>query len=313
MKAAFGSTAAGLGLVVAVMWHLGWFAAPRGWAMATGWSAIPADERPPLDLAWPADAGEAPGIYWLGHSGFLVVWHGVRLLLDPNTSSRINLVPRVLEATVPASMLGSVDAVLVSHAHYDHLDLPTIAALPSVTTILVPARSETYVRDVRSDARVIGLDVWQAEQVGPIEVVAVPAAHNGSRYHPFPSRHLAVGWVLRAGGATIYYAGDTGLRNDFAAIGRAFRIDLAILPIGAYAPTFPMRRYHLSPEDAVQAARILRARAVVPCHFGTFALALDAPQEALPRFAHAAREAGLRWTPPRLLTSPVIAGTEGPR
>jgi L-ascorbate metabolism protein UlaG (beta-lactamase superfamily) len=307
MREVLGSTAAGLGLVAAVMGHVGWFAPPRAWGEATGWSAIPVEERPSLDLAWPDDAGEAPEVHWLGHSGFLIVWHGVRILLDPNTSPRVILAPRILEAAAPASMLGAVDAVLVSHAHYDHLDLPTIAALPSVRTILVPVGSETYLRGARSDARVVGLDVWETERIGPVEVIAVPAAHNGSRFHPLPSRHLAVGWVLRAGGGAIYYAGDTGLRNDFAAIARTSRIDLAILPIGAYAPSFPMRRYHLSPEDAVEVARILDARAVVPCHFGTFVLALDAPNEALPRFARAARAAGLRWTPPRLLTPFALA------
>jgi len=303
MREVLGSTAAGLGLAAAVMGHVGWFTPPRAWGEATGWSAIPVEERPSLDLAWLDDAGEAPEVHWLGHSGFLILWHGVRLLLDPNTSPRVILAPRIMEPPASASMLGAVDGVLVSHAHYDHLDLPTIAALPSVRTILVPAGSETYLHGVQSDARVVGLDVWEAKRIGPVEVIAVPAAHNGSRFHPLPSRHLAVGWVLRAGSAAMYYAGDTGLRNDFAAIGRISPIDLAILPIGAYAPSFPMRRYHLSPEDAVEVARILDARDVVPCHFGTFVLSLDPPNEALPRFARAARAAGLHWTPPRLLTS----------
>ena len=174
MKEVLGSAAAGLGLVAVVMGHVGWFAPPRAWGEATGWSTIPVEERPSFDLAWPDDAGEAPAVHWLGHSGFLIVWHGVRLLLDPNTSPRVILGPRILEAAAPASMLGTVDAVLVSHAHYDHLDLPTIAALPSVRRILVPVGSETYLHGARSDARVVGLNVWETERIGPVEVVAVP-------------------------------------------------------------------------------------------------------------------------------------------
>jgi L-ascorbate metabolism protein UlaG (beta-lactamase superfamily) len=240
-------------------------------------------------------------IGWLGHSGFLIEWHGQRILLDPNTSPRVAIARRVLERPVTAASLGAIDAALVSHAHFDHLDLPTLAAVPRIGTVVVPRGSEVYVSGLASTVRVVGLDLWERFSVGDLEVVAVPAAHNGSRYHPLASRHLAVGYVVRHGQAVIYFAGDTGPGNDFAGIGAAYYPIVAILPIGGYAPAFPVGRYHLSPEGAIAAAERLHARIVVPCHFGTFPVALDRPSTALPRFARLAHERGIRWVMPHLL------------
>ncbi len=304
---------AGAGLVVAgaaLAVHLGWLRGARPWPEATGWDAIPAGERPGFDVPWPAGAGEAPRLDWLGHAGFLVRWHGQRILLDPNLSDVCTASPRVMERPVGPAQLGPLDAVLISHAHYDHLDDATLRALPGVGAIVVPAGSETFVRGRRADARIVGLRPGAAARFGDVEVVAVPAAHNGNRYHPLASTFLAVGYVLRAGDDAIYVAGDTGRRNDVESIGRVYRPRLAILPIGAYAPSFPLRRYHLDPEDAVDVARRLGVPAVVPYHFGTFVLSLDRPEDALPRFERAARAAGLRWSMPRLYRGEAVAAPD---
>jgi L-ascorbate metabolism protein UlaG (beta-lactamase superfamily) len=110
---------------------------------------------------------------------------------------------------------------------------------------------------------------------------------------------LAVGYVIRSGGEAIYYAGDTGARNDFDAIRERFRPRAAILPIGAYSPSWPLQRYHLSPEQAVEVGRRLAVETVIPCHFGTYMLSLDRPEAALPRFAAAAAAEDVRWVMPR--------------
>jgi len=167
--------------------------------------------------------------------------------------------------------------------------------------VVLPAGTEAYLSAKEwSRVRTIPLLPWESVRVGPLEVFAVPAAHNGSRFHPLTSRHLAVGWVLRAGDRVLYYAGDTGFGDHLAAIAERFHPQLAILPIGAFRPRWPMRLYHLGPEDAVAAARVLGVDTVVPCHFGTFRLAWDGPAEALPRFASAAAAADLRWVMPVL-------------
>jgi N-acyl-phosphatidylethanolamine-hydrolysing phospholipase D len=138
--------------------------------------------------------------------------------------------------------------------------------------------------------------------VAGIEILAVPTAHNGSRRHPWRSRKLAVGYLLRGPGETLYYPGDTAFDADFDAIRQDFQPTLAILPIGCFAPRIPLKIHHLSPEEAAEAGRILQVRSVIPCHFGTFALTLDRPSTALPRFARAARARGVAWQMPALLT-----------
>jgi L-ascorbate metabolism protein UlaG (beta-lactamase superfamily) len=294
------------GLAVAV--HVGVFSLPRPWPEATGWAAIPAALRPPAGPPW---EGDAPQISWLGHSGFLVRWKGQRLLLDPNTSRWCTVAHRLLEPARPAAELGPVDAVLISHAHYDHLDLPTLRQVRPLGAVVLPAGSEDYLEGPawRGVAKV-GLVPGERFQLGELEIVAVAAAHNGNRFHPLASRQQALGYVVRAGDDAFYFAGDTGPSNDFAAIGTAYRPRLAILPIGAYAPRWPIGLYHLNPEQAVAAARQLGVETVIPCHFGTFALALDQPATALPRFARAAAAQGVAWRMPQLLR-PAAAGAGG--
>lgn len=316
---------------LAVALHTGWGRAPAPWRQATGWNRIdpalrPAAPRSRFELG-PSATGTGGGaetveLHWLGHSGFLLEWRGVRLLLDPNTSDRCSVAPRLLEPAVDLGTLGPVDAALLSHAHYDHMDLPTLAAVRDLGMVIVPAGSEEYVAELRTDAtgaddpEVIGLDEGISAAVGPLTVTAVHARHNGNRHHPLASRHLAVGYVIRAGGESVYFAGDTGEGPHFEAIGDELHPRLAILPIGAFSPAVPIGLYHLSPEQAVSAARRLGAEMVVPCHFGTFVLALDRATTALPRFARAADAAGLAWAMPDLLTDrtaaqPVLATKQG--
>jgi len=317
-----------LGAAGAFAAHTGWFSPPRPWWRVTGWEGIPAVLRPPVPgasgaaagagtkLPWPGGAGEAPHLTWLGHAGFLLEWHGLRLLLDPNLNERCTVVRRVMVRPLAPGDLGRIDAALISHAHYDHLDLPTLRGVPRLGTVVVPAGSEGYVAGLRPATAVRGLAAGESLDLGGVEIEAVPAFHHGNRFHPLASRKLAVGYVLRSPGdgpeASLYFAGDTGPGLDFAALGAAYRPSVAILPIGAFSPRWPIGRVHLDPEQAAAAGRALGAKVVVPCHFGTFALALDRPGAALPRFARAARREGLSWVMPRLAGGP-MGRSDGPR
>lgn len=291
--------------------HVGWLRRGRPWPEATGWDRIPGAPRPRRTL----DLGDGAPLTldWLGHSGFRLEWHGVRLLLDPHLSERVTISPRLMERPIAAAELGAVDAALVSHAHRDHLDPATLAAIPGIGLLLLPRGSEGYLDpNPGSVDRVLGLAPGESVKVGPLEITAVPVFHHGNRNHPLASAKLAVGWVIRQGDVAIYFAGDTGSRAPFAEIGARFRPRLAILPIGSYAPAWPIGRVHLSPEQAVEAARALGAPLVVPCHFGTFTLSLDREGEALPRFAAAAAAAGLDWAMPELLRPATAAAAATP-
>ena len=201
--------------------------------------------------------------------------------------------------------MGPIDAVLISHAHPDHLDRPTLAGLGSVGAVVVPAGSERW---LPAGMPAVVMRAGDVASFGAVEVHAVEAAHNGDRRHPFSSAIRALGFVLIAGGESIYFAGDTGATNDFAALGRRFHPRVAILPIGAWSPRLVLGAYHLSPDDAVEAARELGRPLVVPCHFGTFTLSLDRPDRALPRFAAVAHERGISWQLPPLLGAGGLAG-----
>jgi L-ascorbate metabolism protein UlaG (beta-lactamase superfamily) len=296
--------AAMLSVVAALSLHLGWFSKAQPWESATGWDQIPQEDRPTLSVAWEsAEPGrEPPTISWLGHAGFLLEWKGVRLLLDPNVSSWCTLTCRVLEPAPLPRELGAIDAVLLSHAHFDHLDLPTLRGLRSLDTLVVPSGAERYFDGAEWDqTQVRSLDPGDCLALGPLEFCAVEAQHNGNRWHPFESRVEALGYVIRSTEDAIFFAGDTGAGMDLAGVAARFRPRAAILPIGAYLPRFPMKHYHLSPAEAVEAGELLGVETVVPCHFGTFAVSLDRPAWALPLFAQAASEAGLSWMMPPLL------------
>ncbi len=298
-----------LALVAWLLYLLGWFTPPRRWEEATGWNRIPAGQTPigSLDEEFTLD--------WLGHSGFVLRWAGQTILIDPNTSRRCTVARRMLEPPADIAAVGPVDAVLISHAHYDHLNLDTLRLVPGIGFTAIPTGAESYLTEIAGHARPRPVAAHQPFRVGPLEVIPVPAAHFGNRFHPLQSRIPALGYIIRSPTRTLYYAGDTAFHQDFADVRNRYRPHVAILPIGAYAPRRPLKWHHLNPEEAVQAARLLGVAMTVPCHFGTFTLSFDRPGAALPRFAAAAQQAGLAWVMPVLAKagfSP-IAGPAGNR
>src|SRR5262245_28656989 len=192
-------------LCVALGAWTGWFQKPEPWEIATGWREIPERDRPAPEPPPALDAmNPDPVVRWLGHSGFLVEWQGTRLLLDPNTSAWCRVARRLLEP-VDVAGIGPVDAALISHAHYDHLDLPTLARLRELRAIVLPQGSERYLGSRFETVAKLPLLPGQVARVGSLEIVAVPAAHHGSRYHPLPSSRLALGYVIKSGEHALYY------------------------------------------------------------------------------------------------------------
>jgi N-acyl-phosphatidylethanolamine-hydrolysing phospholipase D len=251
--------------------------------------------RVPFD---PAALSWEPAVTWIGHASVLVRLDGVNVLADPMFSQRASPVRfagprRQVAPGVPLDALPPVAATVVSHDHYDHADLSTWRVLAARgTRFVVPRGMGELVRGAGGDA--VELSWWESAELAGLRVHCVPAQHFSGRTLTDRNRRLWAGFVVERGGRRVYHAGDTGYFAGFAEIAqRLGPIDLAILPIGAYLPREIMARVHMDPEEAVQAALDLDARAVMGMHFGTFDLTDEPLDEPPARFLRAAAQRGL--------------------
>ena len=230
----------------------------------------------------------------VGHASLLIQLDGLNLLTDPVWSKRASPTQRFGPKRVTApgiayERLPPIEAVLLSHNHYDHLDMATLGRLvrDHDPLIVTPLGNDTIVRRALPDARIVAGDWGDQVALGDVEIHIVPAQHWSSR--GLSDRRMALwgGFVLRSKPAAIYFAGDTGYGDG--AIFRAIRErygapDLALIPIGAYEPRWFMAAQHCNPEEAVQIMLDLDAKRAVGIHWGTFQLtdeARDAPVIAL--------------------------------
>jgi L-ascorbate metabolism protein UlaG (beta-lactamase superfamily) len=203
---------------------------------------------------------------FLGHSTVVIEIDGIRLLTDPVTRARVGPLRRV--EPVPArDRLRDIDAVLISHLHWDHLDVPSLRALGRDVPIYVPAGAGPWMRGVGfRDVR--ELAVGDTASVGGVAVRAVPAVHSGYR-PPLGPTAPPLGFVVR-GSQTIYFAGDTDLFDGMGELaGSGETIDVALLPVWGWGPTLGRGR-HLDPRRAAESLRLIRPRAAVPIHWGTY-------------------------------------------
>ncbi|HET9084482.1 MAG TPA: MBL fold metallo-hydrolase [Candidatus Limnocylindrales bacterium] len=197
---------------------------------------------------------------WFGHATVRLELDDVQFLFDPFLVGGIGPVRRRRKS--PDLEVAPVDAVLVSHAHQDHLHLGSLRQLDRSTTLVVPRNTGRLVR-AQGFEDVHEVDAGDELTIGSVRVRTVPAAHDGRRM-PFGPAAPAVGYVLD-GNERVYFAGDTDLFPEMADL--AGDLDLAILPIGGWGPT--LRSGHLNPTTAAAALRLLRPRTAVAVHWGT--------------------------------------------
>jgi N-acyl-phosphatidylethanolamine-hydrolysing phospholipase D len=248
-------------------------------------------------------------VTWIGHATFLVQSGGLNFLTDPHLPERASPLswygPRRL-APPPLSFdeLPHIDAVLVSHNHYDHLDLETVSRLNGQPggppKFFVGLGLKAWFADVGIE-NVEELDWWQSREIRGVKVHFTPVQHWSRRSLNDTNRTLWGGWLVDAPNFRFLHTGDTGYSPDFKDIGKRFpNIDLVAIPIGAYAPRWFMQVMHANPEEAVKMLLDLKAARAVAMHWGTFESLTDEPMDEPPKeLARALAAAGI--SPERFL------------
>lgn len=239
------------------------------------------------------------GVTFIGHSSFLLQAGGQNILCDPVFAKWLILLRRHRRPGVTIKDLPTIDLVLLSHAHMDHLNRPSLRKIIRRTlrltgkapVVVVPSKVEDVVQDL-GFSRIIALEWWQSVVINGLNITHTPARHWGTRWFHDHERGFG-GYMIEGGAKSVYYSGDTAYFNGFSEIGRRFHPEIALLPIGAYSPD-SYRSVHTSPEDALHAFADLGAQVMVPMHYGTFWLSQEPLTEPLPRLLRAAERAGLR-------------------
>lgn len=199
-------------------------------------------------------------ITWVGHSTVLVDLDGVRMLTDPVLRGRLTHLRRVAPADVSA--LRGVDAILVSHVHYDHLDLPSLDRLGRSVPVLCPRGAGPLLRRRRFE-HVVELDEGDEVALGDVSVTVTHAEHRANR-GPLGAKAASLGFVV-SGSTRVYFAGDTDLFDGMAALGP---LDGALVPIWGWGPV--AGEGHLDPRKAAEALTLLRPAVAIPIHWGTY-------------------------------------------
>jgi L-ascorbate metabolism protein UlaG (beta-lactamase superfamily) len=281
------------------------------WALTKRWlkgADFTTPAAPPPTVT-PAGLGTLPAsglrITWFGHSSLLVELDGKRFLTDPVWSERCSpssvIGPkRFFAPPLPLEQLPSVDAVLLSHDHYDHLDEPSIRFLNErVPAFVVPLGIGAHLEYWGVPAaKIRELGWWGQTRIGEIELTATPARHFSGRSLGDADQTLWAGWALRGPAHAVYYSGDTAMFPGFKEIGaRLGPFDATLIEVGAYDRMWA--DLHLGPEQAVEAHRHVKGKVMLPVHWGTFNLALHAWTEPVERLLVAADRAKVTVVVPR--------------
>jgi len=237
------------------------------------------------------------GITFIGHSSFFLQIGGKNVVVDPNFARWLFVLKRLRQPGLRIADLPPIDAVLVTHAHFDHLHRPSLRAIARATRqktgrrpiIIVPQNVRDIVFDLGFED-VVEMKWWDQVKIGELTVTHTPSNHWGARVIRDMHRGFG-GYVLENSKHSLYHAGDTAFFDGFTEIGKRLHPEIALLPIGAYDPP-SFRAVHTSPEDAMQAFVDLKAKRMIPMHYGTFKLSHEPMDEPVKRLLADAKRRG---------------------
>ena len=240
---------------------------------------------------------KAPHVTWIGHATLLVQLDGVNILTDPHFGDTASPVAfagprRLIPPGLRFEDLPPVHAVVISHDHWDHLDLPTVQRLSREhgPRFFVPLGLKAWLEE-RGVGNVVELDWWQTHTFGGLTFACTPVQHSSGRWLHDQNRRLWSSWVVQSPTRRLLFLGDTGYHPSLAEIGKLGPFDLVMMPVGGYSSFHRGHPNHVNPEEAVQLFEEVGGRLMVPMHWGTFDMnrePLDEPpartlEEALKR------------------------------
>ena len=257
--------------------------------------SVLASPRVPRLSAWPREGVRAA---WIGHSTVLIRVDGFTILTDPVFSTRIGIgigpfvlgMKRLVEPAIHPAELGVPDLILLSHAHMDHFDRPSLRKLENLGTTVITAAGTSDLLRVKRYRAVHELRWDESRQVGPAKVRAIEVKHWGARTRTDVHRGYN-GYLIEAGRYRIVFGGDTAYTDLFRKLRSSQPVDLAIMPIGAYDPWI---RAHCNPEQALEMANHAGAEFILPVHHRTFKLSNEPYGEPIERLLRASGSANDR-------------------
>lgn len=266
-------------------------------------SSVPAMKVDPAKFQTPPESGLR--ITWLGHSTSLIEIDGVRILTDPVWGEHASPVTwagvrRWYAPPLDLAGLPALDAIVISHDHYDHLDHQTIVALKDMkTTFIVPLGVGAHLAFWGvPESRIVELDWWETTRVGTVEITSTPARHASGRGFLDHNLTLWSGYAFNGPMHRVYFSGDTGMQDAFSEIAqRLGPFDATLIEIGEYNANWP--DWHIGPEQAIAAHKIVQGKVFIPIHWGLFKLAPHGWTEPVERLLVAAARNGVTVATPR--------------
>ncbi len=234
-----------------------------------------------------------PGIHagWVGHSTVLLSFYGTQILTDPNFSNRIKIARRVVGLPIEPEETKNLDLILISHAHYDHLDLASLKRLPREALLIVPQGCKALVEEA-GFPQTVELGWNEVVEAHGLRIEAFRPAHWGQRSPWDDANRGYNSYIVSKNGNGILFAGDTGYSKIFEEKGKEKQLSLAFFPISAYKPDW-FQANHATPEQALQMFLESGARFMIPIHRGTFILSHEPIQEPLERLKIEAKRLGI--------------------